>query len=104
MLGVGDAFEETVCGVQNGKSNFGTIEVRSQACMMTTAGFREEHGFDTATGVEGFFGETNTFYADCSGFGGKSATEGNAKFFEPAIFARGDDCIRAGGFAGGRHK
>jgi hypothetical protein len=104
MFSVGDALEETVRCVKNGESDFGTIEIRSEASVMTAAGLGEEHGFDTAARVEGFFGETNTFDADCSGFGGKSTAQSNTKFFQPAIFARGDDRIGAGGSAGGRHE
>ena len=48
MLGVGDAFEETVGGVENGKRDFFAVEIRSEAGVMTTAGFGEENSSHAA--------------------------------------------------------
>ena len=61
--------------------------------LMAATGFGEEHGFDAAAGSEGFFGQADAFGTDGARFGGQSAAECDAKFFEPAILARGDDCI-----------
>jgi len=103
MFGVGDAFEESIGGVENREGDFFAVEIGGEAGVMAATGFGEENGFDAAAGREGFLGEANAFDADRSRFCGKAAAEGDTEFLEPAIFAGRDDGIRSRGFAGGRH-
>jgi hypothetical protein len=58
--------------------------------MMPAPGFREEYGFNAASGREGFFGKTNTFNAYGARFCRETAAQGDSKFLEPPILARGD--------------
>src|SRR5580704_17280235 len=67
---------------------------------MSLAGFAKEHGDDFTAGAKGFFSEAHAFDADGSGFSGKSAAEGDAESFKPAIVAAGEEGGR--GRSGGR--
>jgi hypothetical protein len=63
MLGVGEAFEETIVGAQLGKSHFGPVDERGEAFAMAFAGFAEEDSFDAAAGAKGFFDKADAFDA-----------------------------------------
>jgi hypothetical protein len=90
MLGVCDAFEESVGGVENGDCDFGAIEIGREAGVMTFAGFAEEYSADGTSGPKSFFDESRAFNAYGAGFCGEAAAEGHAEFLEPLVVARGD--------------
>ncbi len=102
MFGVGDAFEETVGGGEDGDGEFGAVNERGKVGVVALAGFAEEDGFDFAAGGEGFFDEAEPFDADGAGFGGEAPAKGHAEELEPAVVAGGDG--GGGGFGSGRHR
>ncbi len=75
---------------KTGNGNFGPINQRRETLVMALAGFAEQHGFDAAAGSQRFLDEANAFDADAARFRLQSAAQGQAKFFEPAIVAAGD--------------
>ena len=97
--------------MQGGEGDFGTADQGSEAFAMAFAGFAEEDGFDGAARAESFFDEAHAFDADGSGFGRQASAKRQAKLFEPAIVAAGEDAGRGGrrvrrasrGFAGCGH-
>jgi hypothetical protein len=64
MFGIGKAFEERVRRAENGESNLGTVDERSEAVVMALSGFAEENGLDAAAGAQRFFDQTDAFDAD----------------------------------------
>ena len=91
MLGIGDAFEETVGGFEDGDIYFRAIEILGETGAVALARFAEEDGADGRGGAKSFFDEARTFDPDSAGFGRKAATESDTKFLEPAIVSAGDD-------------
>jgi len=89
MLGVGDALEEAIGGAEDGEAGVGAADERGETLAVAFPGFAEEDGFDAAGGAEGFFDEAGAFDANGTVFGGKTAAEGHAELFEPAVFAAG---------------
>ncbi len=103
MLGVGDAFEETIGGAEDGEADVGAADERGETFAMAFAGFAEKDGFDAAGGAESFFDEAGAFDADGTVFGGKTAAESDAELFEPAVVAAGEEIGGGGGFGRGGH-
>ena len=98
MFGIGDAFEETVGGTEDGEADVWAADEGGEAFAVAFAGFAEEDGFDAAGGAESFFDEARAFDADGAVFGGKSAAESDAELLEPAVFAAGEEVRGGGGF------
>jgi hypothetical protein len=103
MLSVGDAFEETIGGAEDGEADVRAADEGGEAFAMALAGFAEEDGFDAAGGAESFFDEAGTFDADGAVVGGKTAAESDAELLEPAIVAAGEEIGGRGGIGGGGH-
>ena len=68
----------------------------SEFFLVAYAGFAEEDCFDGAAGFEGFFYEAKAFDAYAAGIGLEAAAEGDAKLFEPAVVAAGEEGIGRG--------
>jgi hypothetical protein len=68
MLGVGEAFEETVRSAKNREGHFPTIDESGKVFMVALAGFTEENSLDGTAGTKGLLDEPHTFNADESGF------------------------------------
>jgi hypothetical protein len=94
MIGVGKAFEEAVGGAKRGKGHFRSVDQRSEALVMTFAGFAEEDRFDGAAGAKSLFDEADAFDADSAGFRRQTSAERHAELFQPAIVAAGKDSER----------
>ena len=91
VFGVGDAFEETVGGLQDRDGDLGAVEIRREAAAVAFARFAEENSTYGRGGAKRFFDEAGTFYADGAGFRWQSAAQSDAEFLEPAVVAAGDD-------------
>jgi hypothetical protein len=103
MLGVGDAFKETVGGAEDGEADVWAADEGCEAFAMAFAGFAEEDGCDAAGGAESFFDEARAFDADGTLIGGKAAAESDAELLEPAIVAAGKEVGGSGGFGRSGH-
>ncbi len=97
MLGVGDAFKESIGGAEYGEAGLGAADEWGETLAVAFARFAEEDGFDAAGGAEGLFDEAGAFDADGTVFGGKAATEGDAELLEPAVFTAGQEVGGIGG-------
>jgi len=64
MIRVRDAFEKTVGGVKDRDRDFRTIEIGSEASVMTRTGFAEKNSADRAGRAESFFDQARAFDAD----------------------------------------
>jgi hypothetical protein len=111
MLGIGEAFEKTIGGVEGGEGHLRPVNDRRKTLVMAFTGFAEEHGLDAAAGEQRFFDEACAFDADESVFRGKTTAERHTELLEPAIIAAADDRRSTGrssvasGFSGcGHHR
>src|SRR5260370_9208892 len=91
MLGVGEALEEAVCGTEDGKSHFGTVDGGREALVMAFPEFAEEHALHAAPGTQCLFDESDAFDANKAVFRGHAAAQCHAEFLEPAIVAAGEE-------------
>ena len=109
MFRVSKAFEKAIGGAEQREGNFGPVNERREAFVVSLTRFAEEDCLDAATGAEGFLDQPDTFDADAARFCWQPATKGHAKSFEPTIVAAGENRRRALGlsqtraFAGSRH-
>jgi len=96
MLGVGNAFEQAIHGLENREGHFRACNERCEFFAVAFAGFAEEDGFELAPGFEGFLDQAESLDTDAAGIGLQAAAERDTKLLQPAIVAAGKKAIGRG--------